>query len=401
MPDGEDRPWTRGEVVPLRAVDGAAGSSRSLWCDAAEWVEEEVPARPWLVRGYLLRGSVTLVSGAGAAGKSMLIVGWLVALALGQPWGKFAAGVPLRSLAYNVEDDRTEQQLRISACLRQWGRTPRDLGGRFVRCGPVGSGLLLTFDPVSQTVSPTSLMESLLAEIESRRPDVLALDPLVEIHGAGENDNTALRAVVAYFRSFALQYQLAVVIVHHARKGGSQPGDPDSVRGASAIIGAARVVLTVQEMGPEEALELGIPNDARRDYARVDGAKSNYAPAREAEWFKKQEYLLDNTEWVSALVPWRPPGAESASQETIAAILAAIEAGTEGEPWSPKLSGDPRSIRTLLRRHGVTARQAEAATIQALEAAGIRIGTYRTVHRQLKQGYRGERGPDCRWVETC
>ena len=54
-----------------------------------------------------------------------------------------------------------------------------------------------------------------------------------------ENDNTALRAVIAKFRELAVKHNIAVVILHHTRKGGSaSPGDPDIARGASAPLSA-------------------------------------------------------------------------------------------------------------------------------------------------------------------
>ena len=81
----------------------------------------------------------------------------------------------------------------------------------------------------------------------------------MELHDAEENDNTALRAVMAKFRNLAIQHNLAVVLVHHARKGsGSSAGDPDNLRGASSIVGAARIVLTVLTMDEEQAAKLGI-----------------------------------------------------------------------------------------------------------------------------------------------
>lgn len=400
MADGEDRPWTRGEVVPLASARRA--EAQELWVDSEAWVEGDLPRRPWIVHGYLLRGHVTLLVGAGAAGKSMLLLGWSVALALGKPWGRFGAAdlrLAHKVLVYNVEDDQLEQRSRLSAALRQWEVAPKEISARVVRCGPTQTGALLQFDPVSGTVSPTPLMDRLRAEITLLRPDVVSLDPLVELHTSGENDNAAMRAVVAFFRSIAREFSCAVIVCHHVKKGLMEPGDIDASRGGGSVPAAARVGLTMQAMRTEDAEELGVQEEARADYCRVDGGKSNYAPAREATWFHKQEYELDNGELVSALVPWTPPGAHAAPLETIAAIVADIERGAPGgDPWSPKLSGDKRSIRALLRQHGVTGRKAEAATIDAIEAAGVRIAPVWSAAGNKAQGYRTDAGPAARWI---
>jgi RecA-family ATPase len=89
-------------------------------------------------------------------------------------------------------------------------------------------------------------MDRLKTLIEERHPAVLVVDPLAELHACEENDNNALRAVIAAFRELAVKYSIAVLVLHHTRKGsGASPGDPDAARGASAIIGAVRIALTL------------------------------------------------------------------------------------------------------------------------------------------------------------
>jgi RecA-family ATPase len=50
----------------------------------------------------------------------------------------------------------------------------------------------------------------------------------------------------------AQRLNIAVLLLHHDRKGSATPGDMDRVRGASAISGAARVMLTLTTMSVEE-----------------------------------------------------------------------------------------------------------------------------------------------------
>ena len=53
---------------------------------------------------------------------------------------------------------------------------------------------------------------------------------------------------------------MAVCLVHHTRKGASgAAGDPDSARGASAIIGAVRCAFTLTTMSEEDAKAFGTP----------------------------------------------------------------------------------------------------------------------------------------------
>jgi hypothetical protein len=197
--------------------------------------------------------------------------------------------------------------------------------------------------PRETNVSPDhQLVRQLEALCVESGADLLVCDPLAELHNAEENDNTAMRAVIAAFRSLAKRLHIAVLILHHDRKGNSAPGDMDRVRGASAISGAVRVMLTLTTMSEDEANKLGIPLAERRRHFRIDGAKSNYAPTQEAEWWRLAPYEIPNGEHVAACLPWQPPTPWANLQwDQVTTILDVIEAGPskEGALWMADKKG--------------------------------------------------------------
>lgn len=294
-------------ILPEPELRGAA-----LWVITDAWNSADIPRRPWVARGYLMRGALTVISGAGGGGKSSLMVSWAASMAVGCSLRHLKVPTPLRVATYNVEDDQHEQMRRFSAMLSRLKLAPDAFKGNLAIIGPgqVGTLLTVTRDGV---ILNTEVMDELEKFVAEFRPDVLMLDPFVELHGAEENDNTSVRAVLAHFRAMAVRHNMAVVLLHHARKGAGDPGDPDTLRGASSIVGAARVVLTLAVMTKEEAETFKIPETERRSYFRLDGAKSNYAPIEEAEWFRREEILLDNdsedgpADRVAVAWPWEPP----------------------------------------------------------------------------------------------
>ena len=299
----------------------------ALWQDVGQFTPNDIPKRPWLVQGYLLRGAVTVLSGQGAGGKSSMTVGWTLAGAQGKPFGGFRPETALTIVNYNTEDDKDEQQRRYAAAIKAQAANGEAMQ-KIIRCGPYNVGTLFARDPHTGQINPTQAMQELERICMEEQADLLVCDPLAELHDSEENDNTAMRQVVAAFRSLAQRLDMAVLILHHDRKGTSTPGDMDRVRGASSISGAVRVMLTLTTMTAEEAGGFGIPAEERRSYIRIDSAKSNYAPAQEAEWYKLTAIEIENGEIIAAALPWTPPGVFGAlSMADCVAILETIQRG--------------------------------------------------------------------------
>ena len=359
------------DVLQVERIAPSAGKS-PLWVDGELFNASAIPRRPWAVPGYLMRGSVTVLSGQGAGGKSSLVVRWTVNLAAGEAIGQFAPTEPMRVVNYNTEDDRDEQQRRYSAALKASNHGPKVLQ-RIIRCGPEDVGTLFERDPVTGRITPTAAMAQLEELCVTTEADVLFCDPLAELHNAEENDNTAMRAVVAAFRSLAKRLNIAVVILHHDRKGNNSPGDMDRVRGASAISGAVRVMLTLTTMTEEEAEKLGIAPAERRRHFRVDGAKSNYAPTQEAEWWRLAAYEIENGEQIAACMPWQAPSPWAGLQwDQITKIIAEIEAGPgrAGALWMVDKKGAFWAGHVLMKHSSLNEKQA-GVLLKAWEANGV------------------------------
>ena len=406
-----------GGVVPFRRP-ARASSSRAegpaLWTQSDPWVEADIPRRPWLARGYLLRGSVTVLAGMGSAGKSSLCVAYAISLALGVRFGRFASvalpegqdvgGEPMKVLIYNVEDDDDEQRLRMSAALRQFGAMPADIAGKVVRSGPTGIGTLLERDQFTGGITFNAAWTELDALIAQHKPDLVVLDPLAELHTADEVDNTALRAVIAHLRGIARRHNCAVLLVHHVRKG-SEAGDMEAIRGASSIVGAARVALTCAPMTSAEADQLGVPVDLRRRFFRVDSAKANYSPASDAAWHELTEYQLDNGEYVAAAVPWSPTGGAAAgpaaaAPEALALLAAEVTRGAAAGPYSPRLeAGEVRSVAAVMARLGIDKPAAQRAALRWLTGQGFTVAEYKDGQGRPRKGLRApDGGPAARWM---
>jgi hypothetical protein len=65
--------------------------------------------------------------------------------------------------------------------------------------------------------------QRLSATVEKVQPRLLLLDPFVRLHRSDENDSGAISAILADLRTLQRRFDVAVVLVHHARKNGRGP----------------------------------------------------------------------------------------------------------------------------------------------------------------------------------
>jgi hypothetical protein len=305
-------------------------------------------------------------------------------------YNRFRPVAPLRVLSYNVEDDLHEERRRLSATLRQFCASSRDLRGKLRIVGPTSIGTLMERDMATGRLRLTEAMVDLISHIEQFQPDLVLLDPLAELHTSDENDNTGVRSVISQLRAVAVRYNVGLVLAHHVRKGAIAPGDPDGVRGGGAIVNAARFVFTVCSMSEDEANSLSILKEARKYYFRVDGAKINLSPIEEAEWFERVAYPLDNGEDVPAAVPWQPPR-DSITTNDIENIKEVLSAGINGEPFTFR-SGFPRSIERLYADQGIKTDEGKKNIADALRTAGFVEVTFKSKNRRPAKGIRAPDG---------
>jgi len=90
--------------------------------------------------------------------------------------------------------------------------------------------------------------------VQQLHPILLILDPLIRLHRVDENDATQIAALLSYLRELQRQFQLAVILVHHARKdsNGSRPGQ--ALRGSSELHGWGDSNLYMRRKGAQLTL---------------------------------------------------------------------------------------------------------------------------------------------------
>lgn len=306
-------------VAPILSLPVVpAGSTR-------ESLAEFAGPRPWVVRNLLLRRSVTLLTGKGGFGKSVmaLSLGVCCAAGVGYAWWD-APRRPLKVLVLNGEDDHREQVRRVLAITSRLGLSPEQVGERLRIVGDEelrSRGIKLFKNSeerkqVRQTVVSTTssekkivstdLMVRLTLMLTSEGYDLVIVDPLVQTHDSDENDNTAMEQVMAGFRGLSRKLDVPVLVVHHDRKGATDSNDAG--RGASSIVDNVRLAVTLQAMSEEEAEAFKVED--RTEFYQVLSGKANYAPKFGGRWLRMEGVEVPEirgedgrSEWVGVPVP--------------------------------------------------------------------------------------------------
>jgi hypothetical protein len=86
------------------------------------------------------------------------------------------------------------------------------------------------------------------------QPRLLILDPLIRLHRVDENDACQIAALLSFLRQLQRQFQLAILVVHHARKDShaSRPGQ--ALRGSSELHGWGDSNLYLRRRGDQLTL---------------------------------------------------------------------------------------------------------------------------------------------------
>ena len=264
----------------------------------------DIPERPWIIPGLLMRRHVTMLAAPGSTGKSVLCMTVAAFLANGTDLGGRYKhrGKACRVLYYSAEEDLHEQSRRLAAIctahgldyrktaenLRLW--TLDDVNLMLAQTGPAG-------------VPAHNTTHSDLLGRHTDGADVVILDPLADIHLLPESDNAAMSWFMRHMRGYAMSRNIAVLVTHHVAKGiGNREGNVDIMRGASAIANSARTSLTLFPPTEEDCSTYGIPKEERNRYVRLDDAKMNLGLASlSSTWLKKEPVKLANGDVVGVL----------------------------------------------------------------------------------------------------
>jgi len=194
----------------------------------------------WLIEGLWSAEAVGIVGGEPKCCKSFLALDMAVAVASGSPClRRFPTPTRGRVLLFAAEDSPTVVRQRL--------------------CGiATASGLALDALDIHVIVAPVLRLDIELDQrrleetVSALRPMLLVLDPFVRLHRIDENASAEVAPLLDYLRGLQRRHQVAVVLVHHARKGASHLRAGQALRGSSELHAWGDSNLYLRRQGDEQ-----------------------------------------------------------------------------------------------------------------------------------------------------
>ena len=272
------------------AASGVLEDVEAFWqsADASFALDREPAKRSWAIEGFAPIGLVTMVTGPGGQGKSMLMMQLAVHASMGRKWGEYDIRLPIKTLCLSYEDDALELHRRARVVATR-AISDDDIGSAAVlyrknfRMFAAGQDLTdswtLLVKADRSTTAHTPRVSWLIDVLKHGKVKLLTIDPAVFTHSVEENSNTDIAAYMRMLTHVAREAQCAIVIVHHAGKAtmGTDLDDLDqtAARGAGAFADNARSVSLCVSIHSRDALTYGLPSVGR--FMIVKHVKSNYS----------------------------------------------------------------------------------------------------------------------------
>jgi RecA-family ATPase len=258
------------KIVSLVQLDRGEPPAAELKTESAStFAGKKIPPRSWLVKDLIPDRQVTILSGDGGVGKSLLAKQLAVAVVTATDWiGTVPEPGPI--IYFSAEDDRDEIHRRLADIIAVQSLDFRDFNWFHLVLLAGKDAVLAIPNSRTGTICPTSLFVALVDKIGRIKPRLLILDNLADVFVGNENSRPEARQFIGLLRGIAIDHALAVLLIAHPSLTGISTGSGTS--GSTAWSNSVRSRLYLEK--PKADGDVNIDPDLR--VLRV--MKTNYGP---------------------------------------------------------------------------------------------------------------------------
>ena len=225
------------------------------------------PQTQWLVEQLWTEQAVGILGGEPKCCKSFLALDLAVSVASGTPCLR---QFPVRRsgpvLLFPAEDSLAVVRQRLE-------------GIAAVAQVPFASLPVQVITAPSLRLDTATDCHRLSLTVQQQRPVLLILDPLIRLHRVDENDATQIAALLSFLRELQRKFQVAVMLVHHARKDSHSSRPGQALRGSSELHGWGDSNLYMRRKGSQLTLSTDHRAAPSQDHIPLQLAESGSVAA--------------------------------------------------------------------------------------------------------------------------
>jgi len=207
-----------GNIVPFNGRQSPSGEpleKPSTLPTAIDVARDPIPPRDWAVRDRIPARNVSLLSGEGAIGKSILLLQLAASTVLARDW-LGTVPEPGAVMYLSCEDDDAEIRRRLEAIASHYHCSRGDMMKSGLHVFDfVGKDAVLGQLDRSDRILPTPLFQQIKAEAIRIQPKLVIIDTVADVFAGNENNRSHTRQFIGQMRGLAVESRAAVVMASH------------------------------------------------------------------------------------------------------------------------------------------------------------------------------------------
>lgn len=230
--------------------------------NVADWADNDPPPRRWVVPGLLPAGCVSLLTGDGGTGKTLLAIQLGLSATTGGTWlGREVAQGPVLALLGEDDWPETGRRLRAIAAADEIDLTAAGQFHVITKGDLTDTALGVGRDG---TVGPTPAFGRLMDAIARIKPVLVIVDPLAEVAAVDENRRSEAAGFIRLMGRLADASGAAILLLGHPSLTGLANGTGASGSTGWGAAVRSRLFLSADERNPTlRRLRLGKSNYAK------------------------------------------------------------------------------------------------------------------------------------------
>lgn len=230
-------------------ASGANGVFKFENYNALDIVKMQIPEQAFLVKNLISEYSLNILMGEEGCGKSLLAMNLALSIAVGaKQW-----------LSYDIEKHGKVLFLNNELSFPDYARRLKAMVERLPASGDI-SNLIIP----KEVPAIDECWETLNETCEHEKPCLIVVDCLYFTHNKDENDSSEMKALMRQFLALRDKYALALLIVHHTKKGSQyQRMHNDQMRGSNVFGGSADTTLQIRRSSADEGKRIIKPLKGR------------------------------------------------------------------------------------------------------------------------------------------